>query len=310
MRRETIPVRSSDLLAIALSILAILIAVAVALSRDDPASISTSSPRTPLALINGQVTPIAAADYVSSPGGFSGGSAEIGNSIFSGSLVSAATVLDVRVDNGSIPFGVARYSNSSSAGTDMDFVFGKGTIATPASTPQGGNSLLLMRIYGYDTSNAIAESARIGTIVDQPTAAGTVPGEIYFMNTTSTVGGFGGVGLIRRRFTMDSAGHLGSLVSSGLTPGVGSCGSSPSYVGTDTAGTITEGSGATGCVFSFAESWSVTTPTCTPVCTLSSRAGLSFSYTTSAAAITITNIGLLSSTLIDYHCICYGAAVP
>jgi len=86
----------------------------------------------------------------------------------------------------------------------------------------------------------------------------------------------------------------------GTIPTITSAGISPSIRkgSTDTAGEITEGSASTGAVITFA-----TVKTNIPFCTLSSEAGLLFSYSVSTSAITITNIGALSSTAVTYHCI-------
>lgn len=89
----------------------------------------------------------------------------------------------------------------------------------------------------------------------------------------------------------------GHLSSTGTTPSLTSCGTSPSRTGTDITGTITEGSVSTGCVLTFGVAY-----TATPHCTLTPQSGLAFSYAVSTTAITITNIGALSSTKIDYAC--------
>lgn len=82
-----------------------------------------------------------------------------------------------------------------------------------------------------------------------------------------------------------------------------SCGGSPtiSSGSTDISGTVTEGTVATGCVIPFKN-----THTVVPNCVVMSQTGLTFSYTVSTTAITITNIGALSSTNISYNCLGYG----
>jgi hypothetical protein len=204
-------------------------------------------------------------------------------------------------------FEVDRYSTGSNAGTDIRLKFGFGSIATPLATPlaSGTTSLGLIRMYGYDTANAEAEAARFGSYVDQSPAAGTVPAGIYFMNTTSTAGGSGGVGLVRRRFGMDSSGHFRTYPSSGaLVPAVTACGTGATLVGTDFSGQLVEGTLATGCVLTFGESYALTSPACTATCTVTGEAGLAFSYVVAATGVTITNIGALSSTKLDYTCSC------
>lgn len=92
-------------------------------------------------------------------------------------------------------------------------------------------------------------------------------------------------------------GHIGT---DGALPVVSSCGTSPNIIvgSTDTAGEITEGTSATGCTITFSASYARP-----PFCTVTSQSGLKFSYGISASAISITNIGLLSGTKINYHCI-------
>jgi hypothetical protein len=69
-------------------------------------------------------------------------------------------------------------------------------------------------------------------------------------------------------------------------------------------GTITEGTGASGCTITFAN-----THTQAPDCVVKDQSGLGMSYTVSASAITVTNIGALSSTNISYVCL-EGGVVP
>lgn len=86
------------------------------------------------------------------------------------------------------------------------------------------------------------------------------------------------------------------LPSSGV-PTLTSCGTGPAIVGTDRGGTVTEGTVALGCVITFK------IPTATAAaCTVSSQSALGFLYTTSTTAITIVNVGALSSTKINYVC--------
>jgi hypothetical protein len=92
----------------------------------------------------------------------------------------------------------------------------------------------------------------------------------------------------------------GGLSFYGTIPTLSSCGTSPTITqgSTDNAGEITEGSIATGCTITFAAA-----KTNAPFCTVTEQSGLAASYTISTSAITITNIGALSSTKLDYHCV-------
>lgn len=99
-------------------------------------------------------------------------------------------------------------------------------------------------------------------------------------------------------FRILSTGDIQIASSTATTPNLSGCGTSPSITGSDTAGTITEGSIATGCTVTFS-----TVKARTPHCTVTSQSGLVFSYVPSTTAITITNVGALSSTNLDYICI-------
>lgn len=91
-------------------------------------------------------------------------------------------------------------------------------------------------------------------------------------------------------------------VSSAQTtaPALTSCGTSPSISGSDTAGTVTMGTGTpTGCVITFNAAYNTA-----PHCNVTWRATplASQSYTVSATAITLTQTAT-SSNLADYTCV-------
>ena len=96
--------------------------------------------------------------------------------------------------------------------------------------------------------------------------------------------------------------NIGDTVAGSMIAATGSnissCGGSPSVVGNDIKGTITVGSAATGCTFTFTQA-----KTNDPSCVLSSQGGIVFSYTHSTTGFVITAIGTLASTLVDYHCL-------
>jgi hypothetical protein len=106
-----------------------------------------------------------------------------------------------------------------------------------------------------------------------------------------------GIGTTSPASKLTVNGHIGT---DGATPTLSSCGTSPTIVvgSTDTAGEITEGSIATGCVITFASAYARA-----PFVTVTAQSGLVFSYTVSASAITITNVGALSGTKLNYHVI-------
>lgn len=92
----------------------------------------------------------------------------------------------------------------------------------------------------------------------------------------------------------------GDIGTDGLPPVVSLCGTGAVLTAgsTDTAGEVMEGTLATGCTITFKAAKSFA-----PFCTASSEAGLAFSFTQSASALTMTNIGALSSTKVDYICV-------
>jgi hypothetical protein len=106
-----------------------------------------------------------------------------------------------------------------------------------------------------------------------------------------------GIGTTTPASTLTVNGHIGT---DGLAPALTSCGTSPSIVAgsTDTAGEVTEGSISTGCTITFKVAY-----TRAPFVTVTAQSGLVFTYTVSASAITITNVGALSSTKLNYHVI-------
>jgi|GEM_PF-6504757 len=81
------------------------------------------------------------------------------------------------------------------------------------------------------------------------------PAQALYVNSTGNVG----VGTTAPSATLEVAGHL---ASSGGTPGIGSCGTSPSISGTDTRGQLQFGTGSpTSCTITFAAAYS-TAPYC------------------------------------------------
>lgn len=102
-----------------------------------------------------------------------------------------------------------------------------------------------------------------------------------------------------RYFTVSSTATniTGHILTSGTAPALTSCGTSPAITGDDDSGTVTQGSISTGCVITFATAW-----TAAPSCVVVDEAGAVFSYTVSTTAITVTNVGALSSTNMDYIC--------
>lgn len=92
---------------------------------------------------------------------------------------------------------------------------------------------------------------------------------------------------------------LAKVATSGTAPALSSCGTSPTIVGSDTAGTITMGTGGpTTCTITFNAAY-----TAVPICILRWQTTIgTMTYTTSTSAISVTQTST-SSNKIDYHCI-------
>lgn len=89
-------------------------------------------------------------------------------------------------------------------------------------------------------------------------------------------------------------------IGTGQTPPVlTSCGTTPSIVGSDTAGTVTMGTTATGCIITFAAAYAAA-PHC--VVTWAATPLASQSYVVAAATITTTQTSA-SNNVLNYFCV-------
>lgn len=161
-----------------------------------------------------------------------------------------------------------------------------------SNTALGANALLLVTTGTTNTAVGAGVGSTIlttgtGNILVGTSNGTTVPasGTANFLNIGNLLQGDVSKGIFQVK---------------GSNPALTSCGTSPA-VGTganNTAGTITEGSIATGCTITFANPFANV-----PGCVVTSQSGLVFSYTVSASAIVVTNIGALSSTILNYMCV-------
>lgn len=101
------------------------------------------------------------------------------------------------------------------------------------------------------------------------------------------------------KVTGTTGSFTGHLTTGAVPPVLSSCGTTPTVVGSDTAGLVTMGTGSpTGCVITFATAY-----VSTPFCSVDSQSQLtSFAYIVSNLAITLTQTGT-SSNLVNYICI-------
>ena len=124
---------------------------------------------------------------------------------------------------------------------------------------------------------------------DMPPGMGTINGTIANINANLAPPN---AGLAQQTTTHVTTGSIPPVLTS--------CGTSPSVVGSDTAGTVTMGTGTpTGCVITFATAY-VSVPICVVV--WPAQALASQSYVTSATAITLTQTAT-SSNKVNYVCI-------
>lgn len=104
--------------------------------------------------------------------------------------------------------------------------------------------------------------------------------------------------LFTATFAFGAAVQADRIIATGTAPALTSCGTTPAIVGSDTAGIVTMGSSATGCVITFNVPY-LTAPTC--VVSWIATPLASQSYVTSATAITTTQTSTTNNKL-QYVC--------
>lgn len=128
--------------------------------------------------------------------------------------------------------------------------------------------------------------------------AGYFDGEVLVVGPTVSTGTL---------FATDAAQSIstsGFVHDAGGAATVTACGTAIPVSNTNEySGLVTEGTGATGCVITFAVPIAPAASAAT--CVVSSQSGLKFSYVASQTAITVTNIDDLSGTGISYICLAH-----
>lgn len=249
--------------------------------------------RKPLVVINGQNQQIPSADTLSSPGGLST------NGVAASSSDVQTNTITATVASGSVAGnfnGRVNILNSGISTTNIVETETNGTASRSAVQGRASGT--------YDTTGG-ATTAGGGSFVANATRA--IGGNTH---TNISVGSNASGGQVNYAWNslqglMLQSGDAefgGNLYAVGpAPPAITSCGGgSPGITGDNNDGTVVIGTAATGCVITFTGGGysSGSGVSCTP----SSQGGVVFTYTTSLAALTITGVGNLSGTTLNYHC--------
>lgn len=227
--------------------------------------------------------------------------------------VTPTTVTDMTA----IGYVAGAFNNSTSSVSIGSFA-GRGTSGQSASqnhvnigyragfSNTTGNANVYLGYQAADANTTGGGNIIVGNDIDTPaatTANYMSLGNTIFARNVSQTGSTAdadatvGLGTTTPVNRLDIAGDIGFFDT---IPALSACGTGPAITvgSTDTAGEITEGTISTGCVITFSNA-----KTNAPFCTVTGKAGLVFTYAVSTAAITITNVGALSSTALVYHCL-------
>ena len=218
------------------------------------------------------------------------GSSALGQETSGSSDVAVGYTADALNTTGSKNTGVGHQACYANVSSDNNSCFGyeAGFNSTGAGNTFIGNVGGLTNVAGANNTTLGFQADVSSSALTGATAIG-YNAKVAVSNTT-VIGGSANT-------LVTLAGHV---TATGSAPALSTCGTSSSILGNDEAGTITEGSIAVGCIATFATAYGSA-----PHCSISSEAGLVFTYVLSTTAITVTNVGALSSTKIDY--ICQGA---
>lgn len=172
-------------------------------------------------------------------------------------------------------------------GPSVNGVMYGGTVSVPAAVGSGVNIFTNTGLLYNGTSAVTAAQALFQTTE----VAGATNGVMFQMALTPT--GSATRGTIQKVW---GDGHFQFL--SAALPAATSCGTSPAVASgsSDSQGVVTEGSVATGCTITFATAY-----LSSPSCTVTAEVG-ALTYAVTTTAITVTNVGALSSSKIHYHC--------
>jgi len=146
-----------------------------------------------------------------------------------------------------------------------------------------------------------------GPRISRASASSTAPG-FQFQGDPDTGIGLAGAdalsliagGVEGMRITETATGDV-TIVVLGTAPGASSCGTSPSITGSDAAGKLTIGTGATtSCTVTFANAFTTNAPACVIA---GDNNAIGYAATTSTTVLTITSSGDMASDVISYICL-------
>lgn len=210
-----------------------------------------------------------------------------------GTGFTTATLLDVRNDASS-GLDMAEFFDyrDGVGGTGLLIGRGRGTVAAPLAL-QSGDSHFQIRMYGYDSNNAVQESARLLSTVDRAPTAGLIPANFRVMLIDTA---------IRDRLRIDSAGHWIAPVGA-ASPVASACGTTPTVAGSDVSGRVTIGTLGTGCTITWDTSYTTASPGGTANCIVASEIGNDpFTWSITSTALTLTAV----TTGRTYRWLCIG----
>ena len=201
-----------------------------------------------------------------------------------GSFVAldSSNVTDLNIPNMSAAAGGFEDSPLTTDGTDVDCAGATSSTsytADPIEDP----------VVFYDALDAQDTDWWTGTNAD----AGATSNDAWEIRTSATPGANVGLSV---DYTLNSA----KLRTSGDSPGLTNCGTTPAIIGSDANGKITIGTGATtSCTVTFDSTF-----TAAPACVISGdNNAIGYATTTSATVLTITSSGDMDSDVISYICV-------
>lgn len=186
---------------------------------------------------------------------------------------------------GDSTFGTSKILSNQSSNSFIDFFNSNGGF-----TFQTGGAALRDFTFNPETVTTVVISSSSFVITSSASVISPATDKFSLRVSTSATSG-----IYALAFATNS-----HIIAGGVTPSTSSCGTGGGIVGTDTAGTVTGGTGSTGCTLTFAQPFKND-----PVCVISEQTGSvvnALSYTHSVNQLVVTQTGLGTGKF-DYFCI-------